>query len=41
MIESEKLLQNKIKKAVIKKGVKLISSESIIIKFINNFNSNL
>ncbi len=29
MIESEKLLQNKIKRLAIKKGVKLISSDSI------------
>jgi len=41
MIESEKLLQNKIKKAVIKKGVKLISSDSIYLSADTKFGKNV
>ncbi|MEY3040608.1 MAG: hypothetical protein RJA74_147, partial [Pseudomonadota bacterium] len=41
MIESEKLLQNKIKKAVIKKGVKLISSDSIYLSSDTKFGKNV
>ena len=41
MIESEKLLQNKIKKTVIKKGVKLISSDSIYLSSDTKFGKNV
>ena len=41
MIESEKLLQDKIKKAVIKKGVKLISSDSIYLSSDTKFGKNV
>ena len=41
MIESEKLLQNKIKKAAIKKGVKLISPESIYLSSDTKFGKNV
>ena len=41
MIESEKLLQNKIKKAVIKKGVKLISPDSIYLSSDTKFGKNI
>ena len=41
MIESEKLLQNKIKKAAIKKGVKLISPDSIYLSKDTKFGKNV
>jgi len=41
MIESEKLLQNKIKKAAIKKGVKLISPDSIYLSSDTKFGKNV
>ena len=41
MIESEKLLQNKIKKAAIKKGVKLISPDSIYLSLDTKFGKNV
>ena len=41
MIESEKLLQNKIKKAAIKKGVKLISPDSIYLSQDTKFGKNV
>ena len=41
MIESEKLLQNKIKKAAIKKGVKLISPDSIYVSSDTKFGKNV
>lgn len=41
MIESEKLLQNKIKKSAIKKGVKLISPDSIYLSSDTKFGKNV
>jgi bifunctional UDP-N-acetylglucosamine pyrophosphorylase / glucosamine-1-phosphate N-acetyltransferase len=41
MIKSEKLLQNKIKRLAIKKGVKLISSESIYLSSDTKFGKNV
>lgn len=41
MIESEKLLQNKIKKLAIKKGVKLISPDSIYLCSDTKFGKNI
>jgi bifunctional UDP-N-acetylglucosamine pyrophosphorylase/glucosamine-1-phosphate N-acetyltransferase len=41
MIESEKLLQNKIKKAAIEKGVKLISPDSIYLSSDTKFGKNV
>ena len=41
MIESEKLLQNKIKKLAIKKGVKLISPDSIYLSSDTKFGKNI
>ena len=41
MSESEKLLQNKIKKIAIKKGVKLISSETIYLSSDTKFGKNI